>query len=275
MNAYQQIFWKKYIAQAKLDVIYASYTKVSRSWNDENPACPFNRLYMIMEGEGFVRIGEQVFYPKPGELYLLPAGSDQAYGTISDDTFGKFWCHFSAKIGDLDLFQILHVSPFIKVNALEMFKEKFERLISWSKDSAMTSELRLHAALLDLIADYIEQSPSMKLSIGGTPTFEKMNNVLDYMAAHLSEQVSIEELAQITHYHPNYFINAFKQFTGYSPIHYMNHLRAEKAKELLLTTELSVSQIAESFGMELSYFSRMFKEHTGFKPTGFRELRPR
>ena len=56
----------------------------------------------------------------------------------------------------------------------------------------------------------------------------------------MAVQVSIETLAQLAHYHPNYFINAFKQFTGYSPVQYMNHLRSEKAKDLLLTTELNV-----------------------------------
>src|SRR6478672_10476024 len=107
MNASQRTFWKKYIARAKIDVEYALYTKVPKTWNDEIPACPVNRLYFIIEGEGFVKIGDHTYYPKPGELYLLPAGSDQAYGTISDHTFGKYWCHFTAKIGDLDLFQII------------------------------------------------------------------------------------------------------------------------------------------------------------------------
>ncbi len=123
MNASQRTFWKKYIAKAKLDFYYAAYTKVSRTWNDENPACPFNRLYFIIEGEGFVKVGDQTYYPKPGELYLLPAGSDQAYGTISDHTFGKYWCHFTAKIGDLDLFQILHTSPSIIVKDPEALQK--------------------------------------------------------------------------------------------------------------------------------------------------------
>ncbi|MGO4274036.1 AraC family ligand binding domain-containing protein, partial [Paenibacillus sp. TAF58] len=115
MNPSQLTFWKKYMAKAKLDLSYAAYTKVQKSWNDENASCPFNRLYFIIEGEGFVKIGDQTYYPKPGELYLLPAGSDQAYGTISDHTFGKFWCHFTAKIGDLDLFQILQTSAYITI----------------------------------------------------------------------------------------------------------------------------------------------------------------
>ncbi|NOU67912.1 AraC family transcriptional regulator [Paenibacillus sp. LMG 31461] len=275
MNASQRTFWKKYMAKARIDVGYAAYTKVSRSWNDENPACPVNRLYFIMEGEGFVKIGNQTYYPRPGELYLLPAGSDQAYGTISEDTFGKYWCHFTAKIGDLDLFQILHTSPSIVVKDPLALRQKFEKLIAYRHSDTLSAEFRVTGILHELIADFIDGNATVKLNLATTPTHEKMSVVLSYMEQHIADQVSIETLAQLAHYHPNYFINAFKQFTGYSPIQYMNHLRSEKAKDLLLTTELNVSQIADSFGMELSYFSRMFKEQTGFKPTAFRDLRPR
>ncbi|UKS28811.1 AraC family transcriptional regulator [Paenibacillus sp. HWE-109] len=275
MNESQRTFWKKYIAKARLDMSYAAYTKVPFSWKDENTACPFNRLYFIREGEGYVRIGDQTYYPKPGELYLLPAGSDQAYGTISEDTFGKYWCHFTAKIGDLDLFQILQTSPFIPLKDPEAFQLQFDQLIAYAKSDELTSEFRINAILLEFIAAYIEQSEVVKLNIASTPTFEKMNSVLQYMEQHIAENVSVDTLSRIAHYHPNYFINAFKQFTGYSPIQYMNHLRSEKAKDYLTTTELNVSQIADMLGMELSYFSRMFREQTGFKPTAFRELKPK
>ncbi|MZQ82123.1 AraC family transcriptional regulator [Paenibacillus sp. 5J-6] len=275
MNASERTFWKKYLAKAKLDLSYAAYTKVQKSWTDENPVCAFNRLYFIREGEGYVRIGDQTYYPKPGDLYLLPAGSDQAYGTISDNTFGKYWCHFSAKIGDLDLFQILQTSPCLKVQNPEELVTAFEQLIAYSQSESLTSEFRAYSILMTFIADFIEQNQSVKLNLTSTPTFEKMNKVLIYMEQHIADNVSVDTLSRIAHYHPNYFINAFKQFTGYSPIQYMNHLRSEKAKDLLMTTELNVSQIADALGMELSYFSRMFREQTGFKPTAFRDLRPK
>ncbi|MEC0229418.1 AraC family transcriptional regulator [Paenibacillus alba] len=274
MNESQRTFWKKYIAKAKLDLSYAAYTKVSRAWQDENDACPFNRLYYIREGEGYVRIGDRTYYPKPDELYLLPAGSDQAYGTISEHTFGKYWVHFTAKIGDLDLFQILQTSPFIKVKDPEALQSTFEQLITYRQSDELTSEFRLNAVMMSCIADFIDQCDKVKLNLASTPTFEKMNSVLLYMEQHLAENVSVDTLSRIAHYHPNYFINAFKQFTGYSPIQYMNHLRCEKAKDYLMMTDLNVSQIADTLGMELSYFSRMFREHTGFKPTAFRDLKP-
>jgi len=105
-----------------------------------------------------------------------------------------------------------------------------------------------------------------------SPSFEKMDTVLTYIEKNLDGNISVETLAQIANFHPNYFISVFKEFTGSSPIQYINRRRIEKAKELLAVSELSVSNISESLGLELSYFSRMFKELTGLSPKAYRLL---
>jgi AraC family transcriptional regulator, arabinose operon regulatory protein len=105
-----------------------------------------------------------------------------------------------------------------------------------------------------------------------SPSFEKMDIILTYIEEHLDGNTSVEDLAQIANFHPNYFITVFKEFTGHSPIQYINRRRIEKAKELLLISELTVSHISESLGLELSYFSRMFKELTGLSPKAYRIL---
>ncbi|MEH7414467.1 helix-turn-helix transcriptional regulator, partial [Neobacillus drentensis] len=84
--------------------------------------------------------------------------------------------------------------------------------------------------------------------------------------------ITVEDLAKITNFHPNYFISIFKDFTGHSPIQYINRRRIEKAKEMLVISELTISTISDSLGLELSYFSRMFKELTGLSPRAYRGL---
>ena len=99
-----------------------------------------------------------------------------------------------------------------------------------------------------------------------------MTAVLQYIEEHLAESLTLEQMAQIAHFHPNYFIRIFKQSTGLSPIQYVNRLRIEKAKHYLTFTPMSVSDIADKLGLEISYFSRMFKDHSGFSPSEYREF---
>jgi AraC family transcriptional regulator of arabinose operon len=275
MKHSDKAFWKQYIANLQVDLAHAAYTKVPRTWEELDFTPIVNKMYFIREGEGVLKIRGQTFYPKPNELYLLPADVVQSYGTINDNTFGKYWCHFTAKIGELNLFQALETSLFITIDQPEQWKAKFVRLIDYSHSDKLTSRIHTNSILLELIADYIENCDKVKFNLKATPAFEKMNAVLQHIEAHLTDNLTVEELAQIAHFHPNYFIQLFKNFTGNSPIQYINRARLEKAKHLLTMTELNVSAIADTVGLELSYFSRMFRDHNGVSPTAYREFVPK
>lgn len=68
------------------------------------------------------------------------------------------------------------------------------------------------------------------------------------------------------------FSHLFKQSVGVSPGAYRNALRIEKAKKLLLFTDLTVSDISELIGCcDSNYFTRMFKADVGYTPTQYRK----
>jgi AraC family transcriptional regulator of arabinose operon len=277
MKKSEKTFWNQYIANMQIDLSIAAYTKVSDKWGENDYIPTFNKMYYITEGEGFLKVKDQLYYPKPGEIYLMPAGVVQSYGTLTNHTFGKYWCHFTAKIGEHHLFQALNTSPFITIEEqhAERWKTKFEQLIDYTHSDKLTAKIHINAILLELIADYIEQCDQVKFNLKIAPAFEKMNAVLQHIDAHLTDNLTVDGLAEIAHFHPNYFIQLFKNFTGCSPIQYINRIRLEKAKHLLAMTEFNVSTIAEAVGLELSYFSRMFREHNGFSPTTYRDMVPK
>ncbi len=270
----QEQFWKKQIGNVKLDLSVATYTKVPITWNEDNYVPEFNKLYFVMEGEGYVKVGDRTYYPKPGQLCLLPAKALQSYGTIGGDTFGKYWCHFTADIGEYPLFRIVETQTVVDIDDPEHMKRLFERLIRCAQDSGVTANIRVHSVLLEIIALFIESGESVKLNTQAANSMGKMNLVLQYIDEHLAESLSVEQLAQLAHFHPNYFIKIFKETTGYSPIQYLNRQRIEKAKRLLTFTNATISAVADAVGMEVSYFSRTFKEHTGFAPSEYRVMLP-
>lgn len=264
--------WSSYIADAQLNLLIATYTKVPPTWKDYDYTPEFNKLYFITEGEGYIKVGNQEFYPRPGELYLLPAGVIQSYGTISEHTFGKYWCHFTSKLGELSLFDVVETSPYVTIQNTDEMTGHFQRLIHHHISNDFTAGFRIRSILLEIIATYLELSDTVKLNTKTSSTFEKMSSVLKHIEDHLASHITIEELAQLAHFQPNYFIHVFKSFTGISPIQYINRMRMEKAGQLLLFTPMNISAIADSLGLELSYFSRMFKEHSGYSPSTYREL---
>ena len=55
-------------------------------------------------------------------------------------------------------------------------------------------------------------------------------------------------------------------------ISYVNKLRIESSKSLLLSSDLNISEIASTTGFfDINYFSRIFKKYTGISPTDYRK----
>ena len=95
---------------------------------------------------------------------------------------------------------------------------------------------------------------------------------IEYIGRYYQQEILIEELAKMEHYNVNYYREWFKKKTGLLPKEYISHLRHEKAKELLLTTDYSILEIALQVGYEhSSSFCRSFIQKEGTAPIDYRK----
>ena len=70
----------------------------------------------------------------------------------------------------------------------------------------------------------------------------------------------------------NYLREVFKECTGISLSNYITVFRCEKAKAMLIDTNMRVSEISHKIGLEnQNYFYTLFKKHTGFTPALYRK----
>jgi AraC family transcriptional regulator len=91
--------------------------------------------------------------------------------------------------------------------------------------------------------------------------------VIDYIHAHLEQNLSLAELADQAQMSLHYFARLFKQSVGLSPHQYVIQCRIERAKELLLRRELTVAEIAHQVGfIDQSHLNRHFKNWVGVSP---------
>lgn len=93
-----------------------------------------------------------------------------------------------------------------------------------------------------------------------------------YISEHLTEELTVSNIAVSLYITPNYFSRLFKRVTKEGCNEYIVRKRIEKAKSLLDTTSLKVGEIALMVGYrDTNYFSLAFKKHTGKSPTKYRE----
>lgn len=261
------------IANVQCQLSLAAYTKVNSKWRQINFVPDYNRFYYIREGEGAIVIDGTTYYPKPGQLFVMPSGLTQSFYALNDNTFGKYWCHFTANLGDTNLFRFVKAPYWIDVGDHDRMTGLFRRLIEHYRSPKVTAGLLQKAVLLEIISDYLEIAFAGQYEPGAVVEdvqMDKIHTVLSFIEQHLHDNITVQQMAERIHFHPNYFIRRFHEMVGMPPMQYVHRLRMDKAKLLLSTTDKPISEIADELGMELYYFSRSFRKGTSMSPTMYR-----
>lgn len=93
-----------------------------------------------------------------------------------------------------------------------------------------------------------------------------------FIAEHLAEELSLEQVARAANMSPFYFCKVFKTATGVTFTDYVARARVEKTKQLLLNPHTRVSEAAYAAGFQsLSQFNRVFRRIEGQAPSAYRE----
>lgn len=102
---------------------------------------------------------------------------------------------------------------------------------------------------------------------------------VNYISENHNKRIKLETLSALCGISPSYFSKTFKKAFGEGLSEFINRLRVERAKELLIKTRKTVGDIAYETGFdECGYFIKIFKRLTDFTPGAYREnffiLRP-
>ena len=101
----------------------------------------------------------------------------------------------------------------------------------------------------------------------------RLERITEYIRVHLSNQLSLEELASVaclSHFH---LCRMFKISTGQTLHQYVTRLRIERSQRLLLQNKLSVAEIAVAVGFgDQSRFTCAFRRVTGLPPAEWRRM---
>ncbi|WP_248928796.1 AraC family transcriptional regulator [Paenibacillus hamazuiensis] len=263
-----------YISDLQVQILNAGYTKCKRSWGCKNITPKYNKLYYICGGEGWIRIGDTTYEPKPGQLFFIPAGTQHSFSAVSDNTFTKYWCHFTSNVVFEPLFKYYRLPYFIGAAGENEVERAFAKLTGGLCEDAPSVTLRVKAAIFEIVSYYINRSVSPEMKKAAPPSIRKLNALIQYIDSRLNEDIKIEDLAEVIHYHHNYVIKYFKSLLGMTPMQFIYNRRLEKAKNLLTHTDIALSEVAVTTGFsDLCHFSKSFKKHLGVTPKQFRDRR--
>ncbi|MDQ8738137.1 AraC family transcriptional regulator [Paenibacillus sp. LHD-38] len=98
--------------------------------------------------------------------------------------------------------------------------------------------------------------------------------IIRHLEEHYREEIVFEDMAKEIGISYSYMRKIVYELTGKSLIDYLNQLRIEKAKGLLVEKNLTIVQIAEEVGYyNVQSFKRFFRKYEGMPPNSYRGVR--
>lgn len=210
---------------------------------------------------------------RPQELSLLPMGprpcarspdEHEAVVAAIDHDFVVNLAIEAGFVSNVELVRTVPISDPLLASCLHSLKDEIESGFPGGK---LYGDSLTHTIAIRLLTHYSTVRRSEEHSSNHKLEGSKLKSAIDYLKEHFQEDISLSQLAVITHLSPNHFLRMFKAATSLTPHQYLIHYRIKLSRELLLRDDLSIKQVAKEVGFcDASHFARYFKRIMGVSP---------
>jgi len=181
---------------------------------------------------------------------------------------------FTGEIFDTKDNVILPLEYPIRPTTSEAFslikKIVYESTVRDSASAAMTGGMVMQL-LATLSRETIKSAFNRRIMNASPGNYLYSRKVIQYLSENYQHDVDVNAVAEEMNVSSNYLSGVFKKTTGMTIISYLNRIRVEKAKELLLRGGLNLHQIGEMVGIpDENYLSRLFSKYEGVSPRKYR-----
>jgi len=228
------------------------------------------------DGKGWIQLKKNKVFIEAGEVYLISTGIPHSYGADIEHPWTIYWFHFSGSQCNETIKAIMAAMQKTPKGVQIGFSEKREAIFKqiagiflkgYSSANLMFANLLLHHYLASFIVPEQFQHETHK-----TQELTPTDKAILFMQQNLTRQITLDNIARSAHLSVSFFSRKFKQDTGYAPIEYFNHLRIQKACQLLHFSKLRINEVASQIGIDDPlYFSRLFKQQMGTPPVTYRK----
>jgi AraC family transcriptional regulator of arabinose operon len=234
--------------------------------------CPEAVFIYCARGNGWCEMAGRRHEVVEDQLLVIPASTPHIYGAAKKQPWTIHWFH---AVGSnvpfyLEKLEVTKDKPVVRlggdVQLFSLFEDVLEGLEHGSTLTHLTYAAHSLTHLMGVILRHKDE-----FWHGEGDIKERITKSIDFMKQHLREPLRIATLAAVVNLSRSHYTEIFRRVTGYAPLMYLNHLRMQRAVQLLNSTNLSIKAISEQLGFsDQFYFSRAFAKLHGHSPSEHR-----
>jgi AraC-like DNA-binding protein len=237
--------------------------------------CGQHILIYCLKGEGWYVVDNQTYFVTQDHFFIIPANIPHSYGANIDNPWTIYWVHFTGTLSAHYINFLFdnpkHYSPVALLpnnQRLVMFEDIISHIeMSFNDDNIVYANSQFAHFLTTFKASVFNPNPPQQ-----TSEIDPISEAIAYMKKHLTETLTLEQLAAIAGMSVSHFSAVFRQKVQSSPINFFTFLKVQQACSLLEHSKLRVKEIAYKIGYNDPYhFSRVFTTVMGVSPREFRK----
>ena len=227
-------------------------------------------LLFVDEGELEVSFREEMFAAHKGDAILVDCRYEHIYHALNHVKF--HYIHFAGtsafEYASL-LYDLNQHSALLSGAGTDTMHSSFQNLLHLARSqTSAQNEHRISVYIHMMLCELAESSYGIPAAAN-----ESIERAIRYMEEHITENISLDEIADEIGLSKFYFNRLFSKHIGMTPHKYFLNMRVQHAKRLLMTTHDSIEEIAEKCGFDsASNIIRLFKQRTSMTPTAFRKI---
>ncbi len=232
-----------------------------------------HEIYYLTKGVCRYFIKNKLFDVKAGDIVCIPHGiiHKTLYLNVPVNrhliNFSKSYIPPSLAIELKNLFNKNIYRP--KTELLPQIDYLFDKIATEYKDYDNYSNILISGYMTELFS-LILRNPAY--SEPSSLTNIPIENATTYISTNYKNNITLEDLADMTGLSPSYFSRLFKNTTGFGFKEYITIIRLKESQSKLIHTDKSICEIAYECGFnDSNYFSSVFKELNGLSPIKYRK----
>ncbi|MFC4776584.1 AraC family transcriptional regulator [Paenibacillus sp. GCM10023252] len=243
------------------------------SWSvTQETRSDYHNLMFIVSGSGTAYRDGQSTALHPGMLVYQPKGAHYGYATNPVNLMHCYGINFiltdltgesSSQASVIDR-KHLPLPTYSTVSRFDTIARMFGELAQTWSNKLDNSMMKCRSLFMLILHELLQ--PDVFLS-ENHPYRIRMRHVMDYIELNYARPITLSQLAELGGLSSSYFGQAFRAFTGMSPIEYVNQTRLLMAAKLM-EQGVSIGEAASQCGFQDPfYFSRLFKKKKGISPS--------
>lgn len=260
--------WNQFLANLDIKIVKAGFAENVRRWSFRDGLSEevFYRIYLSVSGSFRLIHSKGVCVVEPGALYLIPCDVLLKYEGISPCT--HYWIHFVSN--QLKTIPLLNEPVKIPLKETESVQKKMQQIMKNMKScSDFKSAVFVKNSVTELLVPFLDDLAG---KLPETESIADYTKILNYIDTNLHRDFTITELNAFTRLGRADFSASFRKVFGLPPKQYITMRRLNRAKYLLLETDLPIKEIARQCGYQDEFFfHRIFKRYTKIPPARYRK----